>query len=105
MKKISIHETLITRMAAYRGQQQQIARDTGLSQSTVSRASRGEGSPTLIVAESILDWMDKQDALKKRRLSAGRIPPATPRLRKKREQNDAHQGDFNNLAPSAQAHA
>jgi hypothetical protein len=104
MKKISIHETLITRMAAYRGQQLQIARDTGLSQSTVSRASRGEGSPTLAVVEPIMEWMDKQDALKKRRIGAGRIPPATPRLRQKHEKNNANQGDFANLAPSAQAH-
>lgn len=103
MKTQTIHETLVARMAKYKGQHAQIARDTGVAQSTVSRASKGDVSPTLAVVQPILDWMDAQDRLLAKKTTV-RVLPAAASLRKKRKKQHADTGNLKDFKPARPAH-
>lgn len=52
-----IQDWMIRQLAKYPRQQVQIARETGLPQTTVNRIARGISSPTLVTAQPLIDWL------------------------------------------------
>jgi transcriptional regulator with XRE-family HTH domain len=99
--KPSIHKQLIDGLAPYKGQHARIARDLGLAQATISRVSTGKGSPTLAVAQPILDWLAGKQKTKKTII---RVLPAPTGLGKKPKQQDANGRSLGNLKPARASH-
>lgn len=73
MKKESLSEYLRRRLSEVVGDHNRISRETGVSQSTVSRIHLGQASPRLGTIEPLLAWFEAQDKAKARRRSATRV--------------------------------
>ncbi|PUE09015.1 hypothetical protein B9Z51_08780 [Limnohabitans sp. T6-5] len=71
-KPESLTTTLRRRLSEVDGLHNTIARETGVSQATISRIHTGGCSPTLATAERIFGWFERYDK-SARRLKAGGV--------------------------------
>lgn len=75
MKNETINDYLRRRLSELKGLHNQISRESGIAQATVSRIYLGEVSPRLETVQPLLDWIDQHD-----KQSASRIPHARRRV-------------------------
>lgn len=60
--KETFQQTLVRRLAKYKGQHARIARETKIAQATISRISNAMSMPRIDIAQSLFDWMDREEA-------------------------------------------
>jgi predicted transcriptional regulator len=100
--KPSIQQVLVARLAPYKGMHCQIAREAGISQSSISRVSRGDCSPTLDVAQRIFNWLDQNES-RAVRIMRHSYPDAAP-VGQQAEKQCADGGELCNLEPAPAVH-
>jgi transcriptional regulator with XRE-family HTH domain len=71
MKKETVAAHLLRRLDASTGQHQKIAKESGVSQATMSRIYMRKCSPSVNIADRIFGWFEAEDM--KNRKSASRI--------------------------------
>jgi predicted transcriptional regulator len=66
MPKESISQYLLRRLDTSAGQHTRIAKESGISQASISRIYRREASPRLETVDRLLDWFERYDRAAKK---------------------------------------
>lgn len=100
--KTTIYEQLLEGLKRHRFTQCGLAKDIGVSQSTIGRVLGGQVSPTLAVAQALFDWIALQDYLA---AQAARSRATAPPIRQKQPHQARNQRRLRNLESGVSAQA
>jgi transcriptional regulator with XRE-family HTH domain len=98
--KTSIYEQLLAGLKRHHFTQCGLAKDIGVSQSTIGRVLGGQVSPTLAVTQALFDWVALQDYLQAQGV---RARTAATEVREQQPQQAGNQRRLRNLESGAQA--